>query len=84
MDSNCGSDLTNDTFLRTCFLRIFIDPLNFDSDKANWLNVFYEYMRMHQFTKLLMLLCAPTNADGSIIMFVYASVSYLLTMTCQF
>ena len=42
-DSSCGSDRTIEAFLRTCFLRIFLDPLNFDSDKANWLNVFYEH-----------------------------------------
>ena len=42
-DSPYGSDRTIEAFLRTCFLRIFLDPLNFDSDKANWLNVFYEH-----------------------------------------
>ena len=80
MTSYGGSDRANEVFLRTCFQRLFLDHLKFDSDQAIWLNIFYQHMRMNNFSKLLILLYGPNDVDGKAT-FWNSPTTLLLTMS---
>ena len=78
------SDQINERFLRMSFRNLFLDHCALDVDKATWLAITFDLLKVTPFVKLLILLYGPLDTAGNVNWHFASNVRSFEEDTCSY